>query len=228
MFDIIYNVLTYNRAEMAASSIGQLIEHQQPNSLIDVIDDCSTEDISPVRSLFKMQPEPATKQRRLTVNERNLGLEINHICKLNDPIYDEQEFVYLADNDVEYSRSFGRELQRLKQFMTDDPAIFASTLFNVHNDWHLETEDYGVGHVVKTSFGGVSILIRAIDFRDAMDFYLSPEYLGIRGWDWAVCHFAQLQKKKMVSSRMSFVQHIGLYGVNTSPTNNDIADNFVA
>ncbi len=227
MFDIIYNVLTYNRAEMAAKSIQQLLNYQTEHSLVDVIDDCSTEDISALSSLFNEPHNGATKERRLTVNERNLGLEINHICKLNDPIYDEQEFVYLADNDVAYSRYFDRELRTLKRLMQDDPSIFASTLFNVHNDWHLETGDYGNEHVVKTSFGGVSILIRAKDFRDAMDFYLTPEYLGTRGWDWAICHFAKLQDNKMVSSRMSYVQHIGLYGVHTSPTNNDIADNFV-
>jgi hypothetical protein len=212
---------------MATDSISQLMSHQRTNTLLDVIDDCSTEDISLLRSLVSNPSDSVNIQRRLTINERNLGLEINHICKLNDDIYDKQEFVYLADNDVAYSLSFDRELQKLKQLMHNDPSIFASTLFNVHNPWHLETEAFGDDHVCKTSFGGVSILIRAEDFRDAMDFYLSPEYLGIKGWDWAICHFAKLRNKKMVASKMSFVQHIGLYGQNTSPTHVDIADNFV-
>lgn len=224
MFDLIYNVLTYNRVEMATDSISQLMSHQRNNTLLDVIDDCSTEDISLLRSLVSNPPDSRNIQQRLTINERNLGVEINNICRLNDDVYDKQEFVYLADNDAAYSKRFDRELQKLRQMMQNDSNIFASTLFNVHNAWHLETEDYGDEHVCKTSFGGISILIRAKDFGDAMDFYLSPDYLGIKGWDWAVCHFAKLQNKRMVASKTSYVQHIGSNGVHV---NVDIADNFV-
>ncbi|MBK7392964.1 MAG: hypothetical protein IPI64_06615 [Chloracidobacterium sp.] len=212
---------------MAANSVSQLLSHQQENSLLDVIDDCSTEDISSLIELIETPPLYPDRQRTITVNTNNLGAKISNIGRLNAETYDTQGLVYLSDDDVVLSQRFGLELAKLIALMRNDPDIFAASLFNVHNPWHLETEDYGVNHVCKSSFGSVSMLIRAKDFRGAVDHYLTPDYDGISGCDWSICHFAKKLNKKLVATRMSYIQHIGLYGVNNSPLVNDFADNFV-
>lgn len=228
MYSIVYNIVNYNRANLAIKTLNSLSLNQIDYSLIHLIDDCSTDNIDIVKDFFSKK-RIFNNNLLLEINNSNLGVECNNIQRLNNEIYNSQQFVYLSDNDIEFSSIFYVELQKLIEVMQNDINIFASTLFNYNTDksCHAEIGNYSKEYVLKNSFGGCSILVRVKDFIDAMAFYLSKDYDYIKGWDWAFCWYAKKQNKKLVATKNSYVQHIGEIGVNSQIGNFDCANNFI-
>lgn len=219
---MIFNVLTYNRNNIAEQSINDLCSKINIGDTIHIIDDCSK---------FSLQDALLKKQNSIntiyTINKENLGVENNNIQRLNNNIYNICDFVYLSDNDVEYSSLFHDKLINLKQLMETNDNIFASSLFNFDAGSHFVKSTYNENYVIKNSIGGVSMLIRVKDFKVAMLHYMSNEYRGVKGWDWSVCEYARLHKKILIATKNSYIQHIGIEGVNSTKNNYDFANNFV-
>ncbi|MFY7964660.1 MAG: hypothetical protein ACOVO1_07170 [Chitinophagaceae bacterium] len=230
MHDYIFNVVTYNRVQLATESIMKLVMQKPSNSIVDVIDDCSKESLFELEYLLNEPLSNHFPKNQLRQNKVRLGVELNNINRLNDSIYDNQEFVYLTDNDVCYSRLFYIQLEKLKNLMIEDKSIFASTLFNYNivGSCHPEIGNYNEDYVLKNSFGGVSMLIRVEDFKKAMEYYQSPNYRYVKGWDWAVCHYGiSVENKKLVATKNSYVQHVGIEGENSTKERYDYANNFI-
>lgn len=238
MQDLFISIVTFNRSHIAIKSISDLLNKNKYNLPVLVQDDCSTE-VEIKR--FLTTHDAASNIDGLRSNEKNIGCDANNITRLdilkeigsNTENFAANTFVYLTDDDMLYSNSFGIALQRMLAIMQNDSDILAGTLFNVKQ--HPVIKDYAYSgvlqhYVVKQSFGGCSVLIRVQDFLDAMSFYQSSEYKnfgGLIGWDWGLCTYARKTKRMLISTNNSYVQHTGITGVNSTPHKFDCAENFV-
>lgn len=241
MGNLIISVTTYNRSKIAMQSISDLITKVKMKFPIFIQDDASTElGINTQMLIFHNQ----IMNFYLNRNEQNIGCELNNINRLDFIINSLQNlgkhiefindcFVYLTDDDMLYSNHFLIQLKRLLVILENDSSILAGTLFNVNN--HTVIEEYKFSgilqtYLIKQSFGGCSVLIRIKDFIDAIQFYESQEYKNygaLPGWDWALCTYARKEKKILISTQNSYVQHIGVNGVNSKTNKYDSADNYI-
>jgi glycosyltransferase involved in cell wall biosynthesis len=238
MQELFISVVTYNRSQIAIKSISDLLNKNKYNLPVLVQDDGSTE--VEIKK-FLSQIHNICNIDALSSYETNKGCEINNITRLQTLLdigastenFAANTFVYLTDDDMLYSNSFGIALQRMLAIMQNDTDILAGTLFNVKQ--HPVIKDYAYSgvlqhYVVKQSFGGCSVLIRVQDFLDAMQFYQSAEYKnfgGLIGWDWGLCTYARKTKRMLIATNDSYVQHTGITGVNSTPHKFDCAENFV-
>jgi len=212
---MIVNLLTYNRSDILKESMDSLAKHVTPE-ILHVIDDCSTENTEDI--LMKYQLNMCFNQNKI-----NLGVQANNKGRLNNMLYDHEEFVYLTDSDVLYSSKFESELQKLKSVMERDKTILVGTLFNCTTRGHSNSiiRNYNEDYVVKKTCGGVSMLIRVEDFKNAIERYSNID------WDWAVGFYADYTNKKIIATKQSFIEHIGIIGVNSAWNDYDKATDFV-
>lgn len=226
------NVTTFNRSNIAIPSLQQLIKATNEGSKhpIVITDDGSTDN---TLNCYLLALTKKHASRYICVNLlTHAGVEQNNIKRLLfTPAYFliNYEFVYFTDDDMQYSSQFLQQLNQVKEYMLHNNNIFAATLFNVN---HLRSPTHTPvgeidGYDIKPSFGGCSMLIRTVDFSNAMQHYTSRQYNGNQGWDWAICHYAQQQNKLLIATKNSYVQHIGKTGVNSNPNAYDFATNFI-
>ena len=223
---IIFSVTTYNRSAIAIQSINDLIDKTR-GDFIAITDDASFESCIQeyLNSLRFKMVNVATKYRG-----KNLGVEKSNINRLEPFILKDSDYVYLTDSDMIYSSQFYKQLMAAKEVLESNSDVFAISLFSLnHTGTHPVRFYYGSNpnYNAKQSFGGCSVLIKYIDFKQSMEFYQSDKYEGKQGWDWALCHYAHKQNRTLLATSLSFVQHIGKEGVNSSPICFDSAINFI-
>lgn len=165
--------------------------------------------------------------------DENNGVEYANINRLEYFNVKDDLYVYLTDNDVEFSSQFEDILNNTYHLLKNTPDVFAATFFNVTpngcHDIIGQGFTYGnLKYVCKRSFGGISVLLKVSDFVNAMKHYNSLDYNGNFGWDWALCHYGtKVLGKRLIATYESYIQHTGSIGVNSKIDKFDCADNFV-
>lgn len=219
---------SYNRANDTINSIESIVKSLGENRLY-IYDDGSNSN-----ELLNFYKKITSYEKRVDVflSYKNKGVEFANINRLENFSTIEDGYVYLTDNDVVLSSEFETALNSAYHLLKNNHNIFAVTLFNVEpNGCHnVISDSFNFGKynfVYKRSFGGVSVLLKVGDFKKAMQFYQSNQYNGNFGWDWALCKYSEFVGKKLVATQNSYIQHIGFYGVNSSPDKFDKANNFI-
>ena len=226
---IIFSVTTYNRSAIAIQSINDLIAKTRGDKIY--IDDDGSDDIILLRYLIELTSDDPNKFFAISTSE-NYGVDYNNSNRLIDwqDEIDQNQYVYLTDSDMIYSSQFYKQLMAAKEVLESNKDIFAISLFSLNHTgthpvkWHYTNNP---NYNVKSSFGGCSVLIKYSEFKQSMEFYQFEKYDGKQGWDWALCHYAHNQNRTLLATSLSFVQHIGEEGVNSSPMCFDSAINFV-
>ena len=218
----------YNRTHDTINSIENIVKSICENSLY-IFDDCSQD-----KDLLNFYKKIISYDKRVSVfiSPENKGVEFANINRLSNFNISNDAYVYLTDNDVVFSSQFDAVLNSAYHLLKNNDNIFAVTLFNVEpNGCHnIISESFSFNKYeffYKRSFGGVSVLIKVDDFINAMKFYQSKEYKGNFGWDWGLCNYSEFVGRYLVSTKNSYIQHIGINGVNSSADKFDNANNFV-
>lgn len=218
----------YNRTHHTINSIENIVKSISENSLF-IFDDCSQE-----KDLMNFYKKIISYDKRVSVfiSSENRGVEFANINRLSNFNISNDSYVYLTDNDVVFSSKFDAALNSSYHLLKNNNNIFAVSLFNVSpNGCHNVISDSFLFNklefVYKRTFGGVSVLIKVDDFIKSMEFYQSKEYNGNFGWDWALCKYSEFVGRNLVSTKNSYIQHVGNNGVNSNPNKFDNAKNFI-
>lgn len=226
------HVTTYNRSNIAVPSIQQLLTRTNNGLTIPIVinDDGSTDE---QLNLFLLSLKKKFNCKNINVQLlKHAGVEEANVNRIEcTPSYFliNHSFVYFTDDDMNYSSKFIVQLNELKEYMLQNNHVFAATLFNVNHFRSPAHMPIGIidNYHIKPSFGGCSMLIRTTDFLNAIEFYKQKNYNGKPGWDWAICHYAHAQGKLLIATKDSYVQHVGISGVNSTPHTFDFAINFI-
>lgn len=210
MHDLTITITTYNRPFVLEKSLKSL--QKATNLPVVIIDDAST-DNNTKKTLLKYGMQKNNWQVKF--NKSNLGAAANNSTRGQ---YVNTKWMYITDSDVIYSRQFTQRLKALKEYCTQCNGI--GTLFNTYTaNRHQEINNHEFSndkYVVKRSIGGVSMLIETSLFNEVMPVYKDYLRPGYTGWDYGLVFYAQEHNIPLISTRKSYVDHIGLYGVHSN------------
>jgi hypothetical protein len=227
---MLFNLTTFNRPNCLRESLASLeaaLHSVQPSDIY-IADDGS--DDARTRALLLAAAAASKHRFHLRSSENpHVGVNLNNFHRLDMMSSDAspERFVYLSDDDILYSASFHDQLHRLKARMEGDPSIFCGTLFDSQNARHQILDESDPEYLVKRIVGGCSMLIRIGDFLAAMRRFEAAIASNSVGWDSALAEYARERERRIICSRRSYVQHIGKWGVNSTPAMFDHAPDFV-
>jgi hypothetical protein len=164
---------------------------------IFVRDDASTEfDLDTLRKL-------APNAERIDRNGENIGADPSQIRLFRDCIEARARRILVLDSDLILSPS-------ALEFAA---GAFARTdgLLSLYNSLaHAELRDIDEELVEKRTFGGAATFWDARLLADLLD--RAEE--GVRTWDWEAVAFLGASGRRIIASRRSYAQHLGISGVN--------------
>lgn len=210
--DIIVSV--YNRPNYTRRSLKSLIA--STNNSVVLIDDCSKE-LNWKRTLSIIKDQKNIKPIRMN---RNWGID-----KLvyNYPSLTSAKYIYITDNDMIYSRNFEKSLYTLLNIIKENKKLIG-TMFNSH--FHYVDRPFDKDHIIKKSIGGQSVLIEKESFVKMLEFLEKVEE-NSPSWDWALQQFAIKYGYEFISTKNSYVETIGTWGLHAKPPYVvDFAENF--
>jgi GT2 family glycosyltransferase len=109
---IIYSITTFNRSSIAIRSIDELFSIIKTPSTIIINDDGSTE-VELISYINKLRYNSYHKVISLNLGKEHYGIDRNNMHRCSILAADHLDnFVYLADDDMEYSTSFFTQLMK--------------------------------------------------------------------------------------------------------------------
>ena len=200
----------YNRVGYTMKGINSL--HKVINNEIKVnfIDDCSTPmNTGAIKEIIK---ECGMTNYSYYLNERNLGIERNIFFV---PYVIDSPYVYVTDNDVIYSSKFLEELKKGVKSIGGWSRPVAVTFFDTPA--HKIIEEYPEDYNVKTTLGGASLLIKTDVFQKALSHAVRNGFCDSSktSWDYGLCDYFNKNNGLLLSTKNSYVQHIGEDGVHS-------------
>jgi hypothetical protein len=214
----------YNRVGYTMKGINSL--HKVINNEIKVnfIDDCSTPmNTGAIKEIIK---ECGMTNYSYYLNERNLGIERNIFFV---PYVTNSEYLFLTDNDIVYSSKFLEQLKKGVGFIgSGNNSII--TFFDTPS--HKIIDEYDENYNLKQSVGGASLLLKTNTMFNALKYTLKNGYTDSAktSWDWGMVNYCKENNIKILSTKNSYVQHIGIDGVHSRsnlPNSFDEAKNFI-
>ena len=209
---------TCNRFEVLQLSIHSLLRSSFPEGThLLISDDCSS-DKKAVEFLKIMS---SVKINNLTIEtifrEKRLGCDSNMVetikscfIKSNDP------FVVTIDSDAIYNPQWLNKLIEAKNTVTDKIGML--TIYD--SNWHGSRGSYNDILNKKDDVGGFACMLNR-------DIFMSPE-IKVTSWDWSYVNLCKKLNYLILSTKVSYAQHIGKSGEHSDGSSNwDHAENFV-
>lgn len=210
-------ISTFGRPEMLEYCLNSLAKSDLTDAMIVIVDESAT----------KLKPSEASKVHKiiadfkpnvnvLKIFKRNHGnmfdsikTAINHLVK-NGICY-----FTILDSDALVSANWLKKLQSVYKLIQTFPKII--TGFNTEQNNHV-TLHKNDKYLIKSSIGGINM------------FFDKPTYLGYilphlesKQWDWRVSDAIVGANGTLIATKPSVVDHIGVYGLNSSINDYDRA-----
>ena len=224
---------TYNRLEYLRTSVKSLLSSDlNSDDCIWVYDDASSE---PGVKEFLLENE--CSQFRLSFNKSNLGCDHNVYESMRRTFEQtEDKFIVVTDPDAIYNPGWINFIKRkLKEHEPSVNKIGMLSVFNTENHLEKEKDDLTNQFEVyedltlceKKSAGGLGLAINK-DIFEKVDPNVILNHHTHFCWDWQCVLLCKQMKYKILCSKDSYVEHIGLFGRH-SPNGiySDTAKNFL-
>ena len=200
----------YNRVAYTKQGIQSL--HKAINNEIKVnfIDDCSA--IYNTEAMKEIIRDCGMTNFSYYVNEKNLGIERNIFFV---PYVIDSPYTYITDNDVIYSSKFLEQLKNGVRAIGAWGRPVAITFFDTPA--HKIIEEYPEDYNVKATLGGASLLIKTDVFQKALSHAVRNGFCDSRktSWDYGLCDYFNKNNGLLLSTKKSYVEHIGEEGVHS-------------
>jgi glycosyltransferase involved in cell wall biosynthesis len=202
--DLTIILSVYNRPNYTRRALSSLLENTKNNILI--VDDLSKE-LNWKRTLNMIKDFPNVEYIKMS---QNWG--IDQLIKLY-PTFCDTKYIYITENDMLISSKIDEEISRMLRIIEKNRKIIG-TFYN--SEYHNELGDFQDGnYVIKESTGGTSILIERELFARFIDYLQKkPKYPS---WDWAFSNFIKEKDLTLISTKDSYAQHIGTWGLHAKP-----------
>ena len=209
-FKITFGICTYNRKNIVSKSAASLAKVRGiENVTIKVYDDCSTEyNEDYLKAIF---PKGTEIIRRIS----NGGADINTSEMYEDFLKGNDEWLFNADSDLIYRSDIIDAIQEYK-----DKSKGFMTLFNCINHHTIGESDY---FYEKDSVGAAGCLLR----RDVVELILKHIRYRVTGFDVGFSKLLRNKGYKLLATKQSFVQHIGVSGFNSRNINFDFGESYI-
>ena len=206
----------YNRYSYLLRSIKSLFNcnFNEPTKLY-LFDDNSED--PKVKKLLESLGSKDNLEVNLTFNKKNIGCDPNMLLSIKEAFDNtDDNFVITTDSDAIYNPEWYNNLK--KRTLEVKEKIAGVSTFNTPA--HPIIKEYNEHLVEKQSLGGFALAIS----RDLFDQIPSNQ----PSWDWTFTKIAQEQKLKMLCTKDSYADHIGVHGVHsTGQDEGDKAQNFL-
>ena len=201
----IYNRVTYTK--QGIESLHKVINNEIK---VNFIDDCSTPmNTGAIKEIIK---DCGMTNYSYYLNERNLGIERNIFFV---PYVIDSPHVYITDNDVVYSSNFLEQLKKGVKTIGSWSRPVAITFFDTPA--HKVIEEYPENYNVKATLGGASLLLGTDVFQKALSHAVRNGFCDSSktSWDFGLCDYFNKNNGLILSTKKSYVQHIGVDGVHS-------------
>ena len=196
---ITFGICTYNRKDIllrSAKSLKSIDRYHEIN--VRIYDDCSTEyDKRFLQALF---PEAKT----IHVQKKNCGADKNTSIMYEDFLRSGDDLLFNADSDILYSK----DIIHIIESMLDKTDGFFS-VFNTPA--HAVTGSAGSSMLAKKIVGAAGCCLT----RETAGIILKNVTSRDKSFDTKMCEVLNAKGKRILTTKKSYVQHIGVVGQNT-------------
>jgi glycosyltransferase involved in cell wall biosynthesis len=206
MKKIVMCLTTYNRYDILKESLNSLSKTNFPDNCCLMIQDDYSTDIR-IRSLLdSLKLEIPVK---LCYNSENLGCDRNVMSSITNAFNStDEDYVLVLDSDAFYHPDW---LNKTLELLEED-SIGMATTFNTPKHPVIKEEDR---YYQKRSLGGFCVALRRDVFENI------PDTLE---WDWKANMVCGQMGLKIITSKESYVEHIGVVGTHCRPGSGKTAD----
>ena len=187
---------------------------------LTIIDDNSEEQTRKIISeCAKNSPIPVD----LNKNPRNVGADTNNIVMALKLFKFGDNYVNV-DSDSKFGKNWLNEFHNMKVFCEENNIDWGFlTVFNT--DKHHIIDNINEKYVHKKDIGAFASMFR----KDIYFNMLKNKEILDRptSFDWKYCWQCDLENKLIISTKNTYIQHIGYNGTNSNETSVDIGDNFI-
>ena len=210
----------YNRYDYLKQTLDSLSQSKLNDCILCIIDDFSKDkNVIDLINNFNLNNIKIHKIR----NEKNLGISLSLLKGLNY-IYPKCKYMVNIDSDVIMKKNWLQILNKthddfINNLKSNNVIV---TGFNcVKSCSHKIIKEYETFYI-KKSLGGINL------FFDRNLFYIFEDILLNKGngWDWELVKFCNKNNIKMISTKPSVIQHIGIDGMNSKNKRYDYAEDF--
>lgn len=209
---VILCLTTYNRYEILKQSLDSLNKTNFPeNCYLFIKDDCSTDE----RVINLLNTYKFNVKRSMTFNPENLGCDLNVLSCMEQGFTQETDYVFVLDSDAYYHPEW---LNKNIELLEKENNIGMAGTFNMEK--HEVLEDKG-DYVIKKSIGGFSVAVHRKIFENI------PKEIE---WDWKATRICKELGYKILATKESYSEHLGIIGTHASVENNKLGgrtSNFV-
>lgn len=215
MKKIMIGICTYNRKELIEYTSRSLREIEGiQDTCVRVFDDCSTEyDEQYLKNKYPMAD-------RITINKENLGADYNTQKLFKSFIDSDNEYLFIADSDLVFNTNVLKHIEDGIQELEEKNEIVIFSLFNAHT--HKTIGNYSERFEIKKDIGSAGAVIS----KEAVKKFIDKQYSGEVSFDNFYCNMLTKEGAKILCTKNSYVQHIGIVGQNSFLDSVDMGINF--
>lgn len=200
---IMIGMCTFNRKyilEMCALSFNNIKNIQDTE--LRLYDDCSTE----YNDKYLRQIFPTVK--KVSVSNRNCGADKNAIVMLKDFLDSTNEWLFIADSDLIFSREL---VFRLDKIIDDISCFTFKGIVSVFNAiTHKEINQISNQYIEKEKLGAAAVILDKATAQIIVETNNENEH-----YDNCFSRVLKERKYKLLCTQKSYVQHIGIEGYNS-------------
>jgi len=217
---------TYNRHSYLNRSLDSLLKCDFENDKLWIYDDKSAP-TTKVPNLLKSIEPPVGLEIKTELSKIHLGCDLRVFNSVRETLEQtNDEFIFLLDSDGIYNPSWVPFVKDKidELFRTSAYPIAALSIYNSDN--HLIVEDYDKDLLEKNSMGGFALALNREVFHKINPSVVLPQHNSF-SWDWQFVKIANNMGYKLLCSRQSYAQHIGVVGAHSNPSAFDQTSNFI-
>lgn len=201
--NIMIGMCIFNRKyilDMCASSLKNVKDINEID--LRLYDDCSTEfDQKYLREIFP-------NAKKIYVSENNRGADKNGIIMLKDFLSSSNEWLFIADSDLIFSKDL---ISKLKEIMDDMVHFNFESVVSVFNAiTHREDRQLLGKYVEKEKLGAAAVILHRKTAQIIIETNNEKEH-----YDNCFSKVLRERKYKLLCTQRSYVQHIGIEGYNS-------------
>tara|TARA_B100000674_G_scaffold461453_1_gene440431 strand:- start:24 stop:833 length:810 start_codon:yes stop_codon:yes gene_type:complete len=218
----------FNRPDYLSKTLKSIRKSNMNNTILCLIDDHSAD--SNIWKIIQNFNIENSKCEIIKIrNNKNLGIRYS-LKKGWDLLYPMCTYLCNVDSDVIVKKDW---LFRLRNIENKSKKIFNThhvivSGFNCTKSCKHHIKEVYPLFYKKNTIGGINMFFNNYTYKNIIFPILSKGRINM-GWDWEVCHKASDKKCPIIVTRPSVIQHIGIYGLNSSKKGKiryDIAEDF--
>ena len=214
---------TYNRYSYLKRSLTSLFKTQFENDTLWAYDDGSREDPR-TTELLKNLKDKDNLTIKVKLSPVHLGCDYRvYNSVMNTLEHTDDKFIFLLDSDGIYNPRW-LNLVKTELEELNDESVAALSIFNSPS--HDTLDEYNKELNAKRSVGGFAVALNREVFEKLNPNLVLPNHSGF-SWDWQLIDIANEMNYKLLCTKSSYAQHVGVSGIHSNSTLYDKAEDFV-